>query len=137
MIAPSMIGGAALVARFDALPRALRAALVNEADRLGRVLRDRIARPAAGEAISLAVASTADAVTVTMAAPLGHAARPQRATRPTTGRALVAPRHARSHHLRRAAAPPTELTGLHAAFVAMGPEIRAGLEMAVRRALVR
>jgi hypothetical protein len=129
MIAPTVAGDRTLGAWFDAIPRVLRGALVSEAGRLGRVLRDQVARPASGETLSLAVENSGDAVTATLAMLSAHAARPRRA--------INAPRRGRSHHFRRATAARVKRPGLHAAFVAMRPEIRAGLEMAVRQAFVR
>ena len=107
MIAPKIMGEAALLARFAAIPVALRTALAGEADRLGRVLRDETARRSAGGPVSFAVLHTNDGVTLTLTR------RPARA-RPQAG----------------VVAEP-------AAFAAMGPQIRAGLETAFRRVLVR
>jgi hypothetical protein len=130
MIAPSMVGDAALIARFAAIPGVLRTALAGEADRLGRMLRDQGGLAAA--AISLAVDSTPDGVMVTVATRRVAAARPQRAVGPNAGRALRAPRRSHAHRFGPAAAP-----GLPAAFAALGPEIRAGMESAFRRVLLR
>jgi hypothetical protein len=132
-----MSGEEALVARLDAIPVALRAALVSEADRLGRALRERAGHPAATAGVSLAVESTADAVTVTLAMNGGHTARRHHAIRPKTARAFVASRHLRPRRFRRASTAHAGPAPLDAAFVAMGAEIRAGLEIAFRRALVR
>jgi hypothetical protein len=137
MIAPTMIGDAALLARFAAIPGVLRTALAGEADRLGRLLRDQVVLRAAGQPVSLAVESTADGVVVTMATPSVAAARPQRATGPNAGRALVAPRSAPAHRFPRAAAARAVPPGLPAALAALSPEIRASLETAFRRVLVR
>ena len=130
MIAPTIAGERALGAWFDGVPRAARAALVGEAGRLGRMLRDQGARRAAGETLSLAVESSGDAVTATVTMLSAHAARRPR-------RAINAPRRGRPHYSRRAIAAGVKRPGVHAAFVAMRPEIRAGLEMAVRRAFIR
>jgi hypothetical protein len=132
MIAPSMIGDAALIARFAAIPGVLRTALAGEADRLGRVLRDQVRLPGTAKAVSLAVDSTPDGVMVTMAARSVPAAGLQRAAGPNAGRASVAPRRAPVHRFPRAAAP-----GLPAAFAALSPEIRASMETALRRVLLR
>jgi hypothetical protein len=139
MIAPTIAGDRALGAWFDALPLALRDALASEADRLARALRDQVARPAAGETISLAVESSGDAVTATLALATrsAHARRSQHAIKPRAGRGFVAPLSGRSRRYRRAGAGHPERPDLRAAFVAMGPEIRSGLGMAVRRAFIR
>jgi hypothetical protein len=137
MIAPKMIGDAALIARFAAIPAALRAALAGEADRLGRVLRDHVTRPAAAEPVSFVVDSTANGVTLTVATRPGPAARPQRATRPTPGRTWLEPRGPRSHRPRPATGAPAELPGLRAALVAMGPEIRTSMAAVFRRVVIR
>jgi hypothetical protein len=136
MIGATIAGDRALGAWFDALPLALRTALASEADRLGRVLRDRVARSNAGESVSLAVDSSGDAVTATLATQTAPAARSQHAIKSTTGPGFVEQRRPRSRRY-RAVAAHAERSDLHAAFVAMGPEIRAGLEMAVRQAFVR
>jgi hypothetical protein len=128
MIAPAMVGDALLLARFAALPDSLRAALASEAARLGRALLRRAGRRVAAGGLSLAVESTADAVTAIIATGSGVAGRPPRSVTPKPRRASAAPRRPQPHGFRPA---------LDAAFVAMGPEIRAGLEMSVRRAFVR
>jgi len=133
MIAPQM-SERALAGRLDAIAVALRAGLVNEADRLGRALRERAAAIAD---VSLAVESTADAVTVTLAMSGRYTARLRHAIRPKTRRAAVVPRHARPPRFRSATAADAAPAPLDGAFVAMEAEIRTGLEMAFRRALVR
>jgi len=137
MIAPKMIGDAALIARFAAIPTAWRAALAGEADRLGRELRDQVARSAAGEPVSVAVDSTADGVTLTGATRPGPAARPQHATTPTPGPTSAATRHPRSHRFQRPAGVHAEPPGIAAAFVAMRPEFRVRLETVFRRVAIR
>jgi hypothetical protein len=132
MIVPRMSGDRALVARLDAIPVALRTALVSEADQLGRALRERALNPAATAGVSLIVESTADAVMVTLAMSGRATPRLHHAIRPK-----VAPRHGRPPRYRGASAVRAEPPPLDAAFVAMGAEIRAGLEMAFRRAVVR
>jgi len=137
MIAPKMIGDTALVARFAAIPAALRAALAGEADRLGRMLRDQVAHPAAGEPVSLGVTGTEDGVTLTITRRRGATGQSRHAAGPQAGRRWVAPRSSRSHRSPPAAGAAAELSDLKAAFVAMRPEIRVRLETAFRRALVR
>jgi len=131
MIGPTMKGDAALAARLAAIPAALRAALAGEADRLGRRMRDRVAQPAAGGRVSIAVESTADGVTLTMrrSDPAGNPAM-RRGPRP----ASVARRSQRS---RRTAGADAEPPDLAAAFDALVPEVRDGLAAAFRRAVVR
>jgi hypothetical protein len=136
MIVPRMVGAEALANRFDAIPIGLRAALASEAERLGRALRER-AGPPATAGVSLAVESTAGAVTVTLAMSGRPTARLHHAIRPKTGRALVASRHGRSPRFRGAPSAHAGRASLDTAFVAMDAEIRAGLEMAFRKALIR
>lgn len=113
-----MIDNAALIARLDGLPAVMRAALAGEIERLARALRKRAARLSAAHRVSLAIDSSNDTVTATLTARSTDTARPRRE---------------RPHGLRHPAAARTQRTTLDAAFDAMGPEIRAGLEMAVRR----
>jgi hypothetical protein len=136
MIVPRMVGAEALANRLDAIPVGLRAALASEAERLGLALRER-AGPPATAGVSLAVESTADAVTVTLAMSGRPTARLHHAMRPNTGRALAAHRRVRSPRFRGASAAHDGPAPLDAAFVAMDAEIRAGLEMAFRKALIR
>jgi hypothetical protein len=131
MIAPKM-----LLARFAALPDRLRAALVSKAEELGRALRERSGRLEGAADVSLEVASTADGVTVTIAMRSGPAARPRRAANSRTGRASVRPWRVRPDRFRPETDARSALPAVDAAFVAMGREIRAGLEMVVRRAFV-
>jgi hypothetical protein len=137
MIAPKMIGDAALIARFGAIPAALRAALAGEADRLGRMLRDQVARPAGGEPVLLVVDSTADGVTLTITRRRGPAAHSQGVAGPKAVRTWIAPRRPRSHRSRPPAGVRPALPGLKAAFDAMRPEIRTSMAAVFRRVLVR
>jgi hypothetical protein len=135
MIVPRMIGAEALAARLDTIPVGLRVALVSEADRLGRALRERAGYPTAG--VSLAIESTDDSVTAKLAMSGRPNGRFYHAMRPKTGRAMGASRHGRPPRLRGASAAYAGPAPLDAAFVAMDAEIRAGLEMAFRKAFVR
>jgi hypothetical protein len=137
MIAPKMIGDATLIARFGAIPAALRAALASETDRLGRALRDHVARPAEGAPVSVSVTSMEDAVTLTITRRRGPAAQSHSVAGPKAGPTWVAPRRPRSHRPQPPAGTPAALPGLKAALVAMGPEIRTSMAAVFRRVVIR
>jgi len=132
MIAPTIIGDAALAARLAAIPAGLRAALAGEADRLGRMLRDRAVRSAAGGSLSIAVESTAAGVMLTMARRSDPAGNP--GLRPGRRPGPAAPRSRLSAPTSGALAEPP---GLRAAFAAAGPEIRSRLAAAFRGVLIQ
>jgi hypothetical protein len=131
MIAPKVIGDAALAARIAAIPAALRAALAGEADRLGRALSNRAAPRAAGGRVSIAVESTAEDVTLTMrrSDPAGNPGT-RRGPRP-------APVARRSPRSRRTTGAHVEPPDLKAALEALVPEVRGALSAAFRRVFVR
>jgi len=152
VIAASVIGGAALAARLDAMPRAIAANLAREATRLGDALRARVERNLSGAvlqrrsgrlagSIDVSVEANGGAVGVTLGSDVPYAAIheyggliPARTELPKSARALAFPWQGRVRFFRRVEVPPVQMperSFLRSALAEMAPDIRAGLAGAV------
>ncbi|MGH7093763.1 MAG: phage virion morphogenesis protein [Stellaceae bacterium] len=156
MIAARVMGGAALAARLDVMPRAIAANLAREATRLGDALRARVERNLSGAvlqqrsgrlagSIGVAVDTAGGAVGVTLGSDAPYAAIheyggriPARTVLPKSARTLAFTWQGRERFFRRVEIPPVQMperSFLRSALAEMAPGIRAGLAVAVTRSV--
>ena len=154
MITASWRGFDALLARFEARPAALRAALAETVAAAGARLRERVARKLSGEAlqqrsgrlaagISVAVEARGDAAAAALASDQPYAAIheyggtiPPHAVLPAGARALAFPWQGRQRFFRRVQLPAVtmpERSFLRAALAELAPELTAATAAALRR----
>ena len=155
MIAATIAGHSELVARLAEMPQAALAGLAREAERLGRVLHDRIDRKLSGEvlhrrsgalagSINTAVAQYGTSIQATASSASPYAAIheyggriPPRTVLPQSARALAFPWQGRERFFRRVALPAVtmpERSFLRSALAELEPEIRAAMDAAVQQA---
>jgi phage gpG-like protein len=156
VITASLARQGALAARLAGLPPAALAGLAREAERLGRVLHDRIDRKLSGEVINrrsgrlaasvrVAVERQGFAIAAKATADAPYAAiheyggqLPPRSVLPQAARALAFPWRGQQRFFRRVSLPAVtmpERSFLRAALAELEPEIRAALENALRQAV--
>jgi len=156
MISLSIAGLDATVSRLDALPQTVAARLAAEVERLGDVLRGRIARKLSGEVLQQRSGRLADSISVdveqsgltvnaTISSDTPYAGiheyggiLPPREILPKSGRALAFPWHGQQRFFKRVRVPAVtmpERSFLHSALAETAPEIRAAIETAAREAM--